>query len=76
MLLSAKGRTQKTLITTMPMIEVSAYFSLTKLLPELKWVADAAVNSTNSNKVQAIQAELEKVAIDNVVSAPDRKSVV
>ncbi|MFL9787465.1 hypothetical protein AB9R80_000480 [Vibrio cyclitrophicus] len=70
MLLSAKGRTQKTLITTMPMIEVSAYFSLTKLLPELKWVADAAVNSTNSNKVQAIQAELEKVAIDNVVSAP------
>ena len=70
MLLAMKGRTQKTLIATMPMVEVSEYFSTESLLPELKWAADSAVNSKNATKVQAIQAELEKVVIENRVGAP------
>lgn len=70
MLLAMKGRTQKTLITTLPMVEVSEYFSTESLLPELKWVADSAVNSKNATKVQTIQAELEKVVIESRVGAP------
>ncbi|MEZ8957809.1 hypothetical protein AB6E94_10355 [Vibrio lentus] len=70
MLLTAKGRTQKTLITTMQMVEVSEYFSTESLLPELKWAADTSVNSKNATTVQAIQAELEKVVIENKVGAP------
>lgn len=70
MLLAMKDRTQKTLITTLPMVEVSEYFSTESLLPELKWVADSAVNSKNATKVQTIQAELEKVVIESRVGAP------
>ncbi len=45
----------------MPIVEVSSYFSVGRFLPELKGVADAAVNTTNADKVQAIQTELEKL---------------
>lgn len=70
MLLSSEGRTLKTLITTMPMVEISSYFSVSKLLPELGWVPDAAVNAKNVEKVQTIQAGLESRVLNGSVSAP------
>ncbi len=60
----------KTLITTMPIVEISTYFSIDRLLPELKWVADAAVNSTNVEKVLAIQTDLERLVSNDSISAP------
>ncbi|PMH37794.1 hypothetical protein BCU68_16690 [Vibrio sp. 10N.286.49.B3] len=70
MLLSSHGRTQQTLITTMPMIELSSYFSTNNLLPELRWAIDAAANSKNADKVQRIQNEQQKIVIEQSVSAP------
>ncbi|HHX8681477.1 TPA: hypothetical protein ACVO34_001415 [Vibrio diabolicus] len=70
MLLSSEGRTQKTLIATMPVFEVAAFFSVGNLLPELKWAADAAVNAKNADKVQEIQAELESILFDKSVCMP------
>lgn len=70
MLLSSEGRNLKTLITTMPMVEISSYFSVSKLLPELGWVPDAAVNAKNVEKVQTIQAGLESGVWNESVSAP------
>ncbi|HHK8570776.1 TPA: hypothetical protein ACQYC4_001598 [Vibrio parahaemolyticus] len=69
-LLSSEGRTQKTLIATMPVFEVAAFFSVGNLLPELKWAADAAVNAKNADKVQEIQAELESILFDKSVCMP------
>lgn len=69
-LLSSEKRTLKTLITSMPMVEIGAYFSIGKLLPELSWVADAAVNATNVDKVQAIQTSLENSIFNHSISAP------
>ncbi|MEZ9461555.1 hypothetical protein AB4178_07485 [Vibrio splendidus] len=69
-LLSSNTRTQKTLITTMSMIEIGNYFSNEHWLPELKWVAEAAVNSKNVDKVRSIQKELAKGIQENVVSTP------
>ncbi len=54
----------------MPIVEISAYFSIDRLLPELKWVADAAVNATNVEKVQAIQTDLERLVSNDSISAP------
>nr|OEF12576.1 hypothetical protein A132_01735 [Vibrio kanaloae 5S-149] len=70
MLMSSRGRSLKTLITTMPIVEISTYFSIDRLLPELKWVADAAVNSTNVEKVLAIQTDLERLVSNDSISAP------
>lgn len=70
MLMSSRERSLKTLITTMPIVEISAYFSIDRLLPELKWVADAAVNATNVEKVQAIQTDLERLVSNDSISAP------
>lgn len=70
MLLSSQTRTLKTLITTMPMIELEAYFCVSKLLPDLAWVPDAAVNATNVERVQAIQASLESGVLNESISAP------
>ncbi|WP_253819358.1 hypothetical protein [Vibrio coralliilyticus] len=70
MLMSSRDRSLKTLITTMPIVEISAYFSIDRLLPELKWVADAAVNATNVEKVQAIQTDLERLVSNDSISAP------
>ncbi|KOO13724.1 hypothetical protein AKJ18_17550 [Vibrio xuii] len=70
MLMSSRDRSLKTLITTMPVVEISAYFSIDRLLPELKWVADAAVNATNVEKVQAIQTNLERLVSNDAISAP------
>ncbi|MCF7482591.1 hypothetical protein L3V31_12720 [Vibrio sp. J1-1] len=69
-LLSSGERTIKTLITTMPIVEVSSYFSVGSFLPELKWVADAAINTTNADKVQSIQTELEKLGSCDATIAP------
>ncbi|MCG9727876.1 hypothetical protein [Vibrio brasiliensis] len=68
--MSSRDRSLKTLITTMPIVEISAYFSIDRLLPELKWVADAAVNATNVDKVQAIQTDLERFVSNDSISAP------
>ncbi|RZP68468.1 hypothetical protein D8T45_04535 [Vibrio vulnificus] len=68
--MSSRGRSLKTLITTMPIVEISTYFSIDRLLPELKWVADAAVNSTNVEKVLAIQTDLERLVSNDSISAP------
>lgn len=70
MLMSSGGRSLKTLITTMPIVEISTYFSIDRLLPELKWVADAAVNATNVEKVLAIQTDLERLVSNDSISAP------
>lgn len=70
MLVSAHGRTQQTLITTISMAEIASYFSTTNLLPELRWAIDSAVNVKNVERVQQIQSELQKTAIDHSVSAP------
>lgn len=69
-LMSSRDRSLKTLITTMPIVEISTYFSIDRLLPELKWVADAAVNATNVEKVQAIQTNLERLVSNDAISAP------
>lgn len=66
----SRGRSLKTLISTMPIVEISTYFSIDRLLPELNWVADAAVNATNVEKVQAIQTELERLVFNDSISAP------
>ncbi|HFD4043586.1 TPA: hypothetical protein ACGU4V_003731 [Vibrio vulnificus] len=68
--LSTKGKTFKTLITSMPMVELDAYFSAENVRSELKWIIDAATNATNVDKVKAIQAELENRAIESRVSSP------
>lgn len=68
--MSSRDRSLKTLITTMPIVEISAYFSINRLLPELKWVADAAVNATNVEKVQAIQTNLERLVSNDAISTP------
>ncbi|MGC7897516.1 hypothetical protein [Vibrio anguillarum] len=60
MLFSTKEKTFKTLISTIPM----------NVQSELKWVVDAATNSTNVDKVKAIQAELETRVIKDDVFAP------
>lgn len=70
MLVPSRGRSLKTLISTMPIVEISTYFSIDRLLPELNWVADAAVNATNVEKVQAIQTELERLVFNDSISAP------
>lgn len=70
MLLSTKGRTFKTLIATMPMVEIDAYFSAENVKSELKWIVDAAINATNLDKVKAIQAELEERVVKDEVFAP------
>ncbi|WP_425628190.1 hypothetical protein [Vibrio neptunius] len=70
MLLSSEGRTLKTLITFMPMVEIGAYFSVGKLLPELGWVSDVAVNAKNVDRVQAIQTSLENGVLNDSVSSP------
>lgn len=70
MLLSPKELATKTLITTMPIVEISSYFSVARVLPELRWIKDSAVNSTNSDKVQMIQAELEKQVSNGATIAP------
>lgn len=70
MLLASQGRTQKTLITTMPMVEIGNYFATNNLLPELRWAIDAAVNSRNADKVQKIQTELQKSQVEQLVSVP------
>lgn len=70
MQLPSQGRTLKTLITTMPMIEIGAYFSVSTLLPDLGWVPDAAVNAKNAEKVRAIQTGIENRVLINSVSAP------
>lgn len=70
LLVAAKERSPKTLITTMPMVEVGTYFSIGSLLPELKWASEAAVNAKNADKVQAIQAELENVVTYNTANPP------
>lgn len=69
-LVSTEGRTHKTLITTMPMVEVTNYFSTERLLPSLNWVSDVAVNAKNLERVQAIQAQLEAVVSKNALCAP------
>ncbi|CCN83293.1 Conserved hypothetical protein [Vibrio nigripulchritudo SFn27] len=68
--MSSGDRSLKTLITTMPIVEISAYFSIDRLLPELNWVADAAVNATNVEKVQAIQTNLKGLVSRDSISAP------
>ncbi|MBF4328621.1 hypothetical protein EAY16_25440, partial [Vibrio anguillarum] len=70
MLFSTKEKTFKTLISTIPMVEIDAYFSAENVQSELKWVVDAATNSTNVDKVKAIQAELETRVIKDDVFAP------
>ncbi|WP_029825753.1 hypothetical protein [Vibrio parahaemolyticus] len=70
MLFSTKEKTFKTLISTIPMVEIDAYFSAENVKSELKWVIDAATNSTNVDKVKAIQAELETRVVKNDVFAP------
>lgn len=70
MLVPSRDRSLKTLLTTVPIVEISAYFSIDRLLPELKWVADAAVNATNVEKVQAIQTDLERLVSNDSISAP------
>ncbi|MEZ9544416.1 hypothetical protein AB4209_21100 [Vibrio sp. 10N.286.48.C11] len=70
MLISTEGRTHKTLITTMPMVELANYFSTNRLLPSLNWVSDVAVNAKNAERVQAIQSQLEAVVNENAISAP------
>ncbi|NAW65202.1 hypothetical protein [Photobacterium halotolerans] len=70
MLLSTKGRTCKTMITTMPMVEIDAYFSAQNIRSELKWIIDAATNATNLDKVKTIQAELEERVVKGEVFAP------
>nr|WP_240696932.1 hypothetical protein [Vibrio lentus] len=70
MLVTSQGRSQQTLIASMPMVEVGTYFTTDRLLPELKWIVDAAVNPKNAQRVEKIQAELQKVVIDRTVSAP------
>lgn len=70
MLLSTKGKTCKTLITTMPMVAIDAYFSAENVRSELKWIIDVATNATNLDKVNAIQAELEERVVKGKVFAP------
>jgi len=70
MLLSSGERATKTLITTMSIVEISSYFSVDRVLPELKWLTDSAVNATNAEKVQAIQTELEKLVCNDASVAP------
>lgn len=70
LLVSSSLRTYKTLITTMPMVEIASYFSTENWLPELKWAAEAAVNSKNADKVQSIQEELAKGVQEGAVTAP------
>ncbi len=67
---SSERRTLKTLITTIPAVEVSAYFSVERLLPELSWFADVAVNATNVEKVQSIRWDLERLVSNEVLRAP------
>ncbi|CAK2471225.1 conserved hypothetical protein [Vibrio crassostreae] len=69
-LLSSGERATKALITTMPIVEISSYFCVERILPELRWVADSAVNSTNADKVQMIQDELKKLASYDATVAP------
>lgn len=69
-LLLSEGRTLKTLITTMPMIEIGSYFSIGRLLPELGWIADAAINATNVERVQRIQQCLERSILNDSIRAP------
>ncbi|WP_394139512.1 hypothetical protein [Vibrio chagasii] len=54
----------------MPMVEVASYFSTENWLPELKWAAEAAVNSKNADKVQSIQEELARGVQEGAVIAP------
>ncbi|EOS8317797.1 hypothetical protein QX216_09345 [Vibrio parahaemolyticus] len=70
MMLSTKGKTFKTLVTSMPMVEIDAYFSAENVRSELKWIIDAATNATNVDKVKAIQAELESRAVEGMVFSP------
>lgn len=70
MMLSTKGKTFKTLVTSMPMVEIDAYFSAENVRSELKWIIDAATNATNVDKVKAIQAELESRAVEDMVFPP------
>lgn len=69
-LVANEGRTHKTLIATMPMVEVMNFFSTERLLPSLNWVSDVAVNAKNLERVQDIQAELEAVVSNNAVGVP------
>ena len=52
------------------MVEIDAYFSVENVQSKLKWVIDAATNSTNVDKVKAIQAELETRVVKDDVFAP------
>ncbi|MCC4790226.1 hypothetical protein AB4510_22025 [Vibrio sp. 10N.222.54.B12] len=70
MLVTSQGRSQQTLIATMPMVEVGTYFTTDRLLPELRWIVDAAVNPKNAQRVEKIRTELQKVVIDRTISAP------
>ncbi|MGF1758956.1 hypothetical protein L4D76_13660 [Photobacterium sagamiensis] len=70
MLFSAKDRTHKTLVVSLPINELVGYFSVDNLIPELKWAFDSAVNSKNIERVSAIQADIEKTVISNVAGAP------
>ncbi|PTP13684.1 hypothetical protein CWO27_14590 [Vibrio sp. 10N.286.51.C3] len=54
----------------MPMIEIGSYFSTENWLAELKWVAEAAVNSKNVDKVQSLQEELVRGMQESVTTAP------
>ncbi|MEH0687912.1 hypothetical protein H4F17_02360 [Vibrio cholerae] len=69
-LVSTEGRTHKTLITTMPMVELANYFSTERLLPSLKWVTDVAVNAKNLERVQTIQREIESIVNQNAIGVP------
>ncbi len=60
MLFRSHGRTQHTLITTVPMAEVASYFSTSNLLPQLRWAIDAAVNAKNIEKLLQERAEQQE----------------
>lgn len=70
MLLSTKEKTFKTLIATMSMVEIDTHFSAENVRSELKWIIDAATNSTNIDKVKSIQAELESRAVKDEAFTP------
>ncbi len=69
-LISSPRRATKTLITTMPIVEIGSYFSVDRVLPELRRITDSAANATNAEKVLTIQTELEKLASSDSTIAP------
>ena len=76
MLLSTKGKTCKTLITTMPMVAIDAYFSAENVRSELKWIIDVATNATNLDKVNAIRVRNFEYRLPDEITELDKGNAI